>query len=1048
DARRSANDNADTARNAAADEAEAKRAAERDRDAARRAERAGKGELLQAIISEAKAGRFSRRVGQRFDTLDAIRKAVVLARELGQPETTFDQLRNLAVAALALPDMKPDAAWIGQPTDVDKHWDWPVPDPDFRRVAVKHQTGAVSVRRVGTGPRDCGEVFRLPGLNSEVTLLWSPDGRHLAVHHWHARYRRLLAWRIENDTPAVALDVPAGCVGFVFTPDGRQLVAVDDGAAFGTGGVGARVYDLGTGKPARTVRLPVGAGQAVAHHPHRPVLAVGLPGRIAIVDLTTGEETGSLPSPSYASLVWHPHGELLCVVLTQHIDIWDVARGRRNWRLEHSGEGLYASFSRGGDLLVTGGWAGRVRVWSPHTGRELIAATGWGLGCGPNERLSLRLPPTAADPTGPLAVVETAREYRTLPVGAGQTAIMRLTVCSLHPAGRLLAVATRQGVGLLDTITGEERAFLRCASCRTVVFEPDGSLLVTDTDGVVRWPVAPDPDSPTRLRIGPPGMVPVGPAGETVARSADGATLAVSDLESGAAVWERDRPHDARRLRHSDCRHVAVSPDGTLVATGSWSGRGIKVWETATGRQVRDLLPETGGTIPGFSPDGRWLVNVNSDQRWRVADWAEGPKAPAGTSGSFFSPDGRLVASNGNGFVVLADAATGRELVRLEDPYQDRLKPLLFSPDGALLIGASDESVCVRVWDLRRIRTGLVDLGLDWGGPAYPPGPPADPGTRPLQVNVIDDDPSGRTERAMERQRERAVTAVWLNPFDPEARLALADQLLYASRTREAVAQLTGAVAFRPEQLGGYAMRARARYALGDWSGCVTDADAVRARRPDDQQLLGYRSQALIRLHRYADALPDLTALIRLDPTDAVGFLDRGDAYHSLGKPNEAAADWTRAGALVGPQSDPQLIKRAASRLITCPPPNRDTKRGLELAELANEKRPDTAGYLSTLGLAQYRAGLIADAVRSSERSRVVASGVIDADNLFVLAMCHARRGDPAQARGCYHLAIRGGRTAIPRPADGQQRVLRREAEDVLIAAGVAVDPAPPPREK
>src|SRR5262249_51471107 len=143
----------------------------------------------------------------------------------------------------------------------------------------------------------------------------------------------------------------------------------------------------------------------------------------------------------------------------------------------------------------------------------------------------------------------------------------------------------------------------------------------------------------------------------------------------GASVWHRDRPGESRRFGpHNDCRHVAVSPDGNLVATGSWHGRGLRVWEAASGKLVRDLLPDVGDTVPFFSPDGRWLGNQMGPY-WRVSDWSAGPKLPAGVGGVggvAFTPNGRLAAWNGpKGFILLTDPATGRELARLEDPNQD-----------------------------------------------------------------------------------------------------------------------------------------------------------------------------------------------------------------------------------------------------------------------------------------------------------------------------------------------------------------------------------------
>jgi hypothetical protein len=93
-----------------------KRAEDREREAVT-AERGQREQVLEGLLTEARYRRFSRRVGQRFATMAAIRKAVALAHELDKPPEVFDELRNLAVAALALPDFKVARAigrWLAQ----------------------------------------------------------------------------------------------------------------------------------------------------------------------------------------------------------------------------------------------------------------------------------------------------------------------------------------------------------------------------------------------------------------------------------------------------------------------------------------------------------------------------------------------------------------------------------------------------------------------------------------------------------------------------------------------------------------------------------------------------------------------------------------------------------------------------------------------------------------------------------------------------------------------------------------------------------------------
>src|SRR5206468_12880136 len=137
--------------------------------------------LFEARVAEAKANRFSRRAGQRFATLQALREAVALARELDKPPETFVGLRALAVTALTLPDLRPAPGWVSDPTDDGWLTHFSVMDDRFRLYAVAEQRGAVRVRRVVTDPADAAEIARLPGFGGAARPDWSPGGLFLAV---------------------------------------------------------------------------------------------------------------------------------------------------------------------------------------------------------------------------------------------------------------------------------------------------------------------------------------------------------------------------------------------------------------------------------------------------------------------------------------------------------------------------------------------------------------------------------------------------------------------------------------------------------------------------------------------------------------------------------------------------------------------------------------------------------------------------------------------------------------------------------------------------
>jgi hypothetical protein len=100
-----------------------------------------------------------------------------------------------------------------------------------------------------------------------------------------------------------------------------------------------------------------------------------------------------------------------------------------------------------------------------------------------------------------------------------------------------------------------------------------------------------------------------------------------------------------------------------------------------------------------------------------------------------FSPDGQVLAvEGGTGEIRLVAPATGREYVQLDAPLQTRFRAIAFTQDGSQLIALGLESQALHVWDLRLIRQGLAELGLDWDQPPYPP--PQRKERTPLRVEV------------------------------------------------------------------------------------------------------------------------------------------------------------------------------------------------------------------------------------------------------------------------------------------------------------------------
>jgi len=162
------------------------------------------------------------------------------------------------------------------------------------------------------------------------------------------------------------------------------------------------------------------------------------------------------------------------------------------------------------------------------------------------------------------------------------------------------------------------------------------------------------------------------------------------------------------RLRHgSPVTSVAYSPDGKLLATGSWDNY-ARIWDPATGRLVRDILPRDGWVwAVAFSPDGKLLATAGDHRGKKVRLWDVATGKLVRTfeghgeqiRGLSYAPDGKTIASASfDGTVRLWDAATGKELRQIMAGEVPTLRSVAFSPDGKTL-ATTDTSDTVRLWE-------------------------------------------------------------------------------------------------------------------------------------------------------------------------------------------------------------------------------------------------------------------------------------------------------------------------------------------------------------
>jgi serine/threonine protein kinase/WD40 repeat protein/tetratricopeptide (TPR) repeat protein len=924
--------------------------------------------LVDSLKDQARAGRFGRRVGQRFESLRAIQRAAQLGRELNWSAERFDTLRDEAIACLALPDLKPTGRVIHRPPGVVAQ----AFDAGLTRAALRFRDGSIHVRRLA----DDQDIARFHARGDRDILLFgfSPDGRYLVTQQ--DPDAAVTVWDIE--TGVVAVNVPgAARRGVRFTPDSLRIaMAPKDDAV--------HLYELATGR--NIARWPVRAPGDVAFSwdgTRIAVISVAEPrDSCLILDVESGRLVRSIPLVSGSNgVAWSPDGTTLATSCDDwKVYLWATSTGARTAVLAgHSSGGVHAAFHPAGALVASNGWEGRLWLWDPVLGRSWLAVAGESTlrqGFSRDGRLVVPLEDRLTT-----YEVEPALEYRTLAhFAAPPISYERATVAR---DGRLLALGTSHGTALFDLAKGSELAFLPIDNATHSTFEPSGDLLTSGALGVWRWPIQPD-RSRGELRIGPPRRLPLPAGGGWISEDGSGQIVSKADFAVAEVITPARRFHVGPL---ADGRSVAVSPDGQWLATGSHGKDGAHVWRMRDGIEVAHLVID-GLVGVFFSPDGRWLLTTSPPCRlWTAGTWREAREV--GGRGICFSRDGSLLAvQDASAILRLVEPETGRTLARLESPDLCGAQWADFSPDGSLLVIATNDGPAVHVWDLRAIRRRLAAMGLDWDAPPLPASESSDegaPGAPALKVTV-DFGPLKRYRDHYESHLEQ-----------------------YTVPTEELIARHSERLRMHPDDVDALHGRGHALLWLRRFDEALADFSAAAARHPLDVHLRAYQGICLLVLDRYTPALDLLEQAFQTDPENVRAIINL-DA----------------------------LLNKRAWTLATAAEPRRKPMLAARLAALSVALAPGMQLHLNTLGVAFYRTGRTADAIQTLEKSLAVGDGRLDGWDLFFLAMAHHRLGHREEARACLDRACHwvGEQNDLSKPVARELAAVRAEAESLLSAPG------------